>query len=351
MRNLIKKILKESEFEWVDDLISDNEFDYPAAAVYYKFGDTPEFRSIFLEKIVSEFTDLKLVGDRVILETSGWCDFAQLFYEDSRGSDGYINKYLAEKMTCEEDDWWEPYYTSDLVPRREWKRKIWNDMVTPNPQLVEAVLDYIRRKYVSPDDYNPNQLNIFRELPKKIDTIKINGRILDKSYFNELKNNLDELGDLIDDEEDFEDLKHELLWAYGDAYNTAARDEVWKAVNGAITDEFGEGGWKTKEITKPGGGMENRTYMEFDITKNFWSTVLNYYDNCFENCVGRDKEKNIDEIVEECDHCMEFEYSRYLDVYRNLLDDSGDLLHPRFQEWPDDDDVERYYIESVLDRL
>jgi len=48
---------------------------------------------------------------------------------------------------------------------------------------------------------------------------------------------------------------------------------------------------------------------------------------------------------------MEFEYSRYLDVYRNLLDDSGDLLHPRFQEWPDDDDVERYYIESVSDRI
>ena len=146
MKNLIRKILKESEdeFEWVQDLVP-SDFNYEPGAIYYKFGDNKEVRSYIIKKVTDGFNDLKLVGDRVMLETDGWCDFADLFYDDRRGSEGYVNRYLAKKMLCEDDDWWEPYHSSDLIPSRDWKRILWDDYVMGNEQVIKEILEHIKR--------------------------------------------------------------------------------------------------------------------------------------------------------------------------------------------------------------
>ncbi len=355
MKNLIRKILKESEdeFDWVQDLVP-ADFNYPPGAIYYKFGDSEEVRGYILKKVVGGFVDLKLVGDRVILETDGWCDFADLFYDDHRGTDGYVNRYVAKKMLCDEDgDWWNPY--DDIISnRREWKSTLWDDNVIGNDDVITEILNHIKKNYVSKPNYNPNQLDIFGELPKKQNVVNIKGRILDDDYFYELKNDLDLLGDLINQEEEFSNLRSELRWAYDDAYNTAARDQVWSAVKDKIEDEFGAGKWLQKDIQKP-SGVSTKHYMEFDITNLFWSSTLNFFYHCLNNRVGKEsvQDYTLEELEETFEECMTpaYEYSNFLEFYSALLDENGDEFNPRYQNYPDDGDIQKYFTESVSNRI
>jgi len=340
----------EDEFGWVEDITPTN-FDYPPGVVYHKFGGNEEVKKYVIKKVIeTQFSDVKLVGDKVILETDGWCDFTGLFYEDRRGSDGYINRYIADKMLCDEDgDWWEPYYASDLVPNREWKSMIWDDLVMENQKVLEAVLDNIKKNYVSSVNYNPKQLDIFGELPKKQNVVKINGKVLDSEYFSELKNNLNELGDLIDEENAFKELKNELRWAYGDAYNTAARDQIWLAVKGVIEDYFGQGTWQQKQVQRQGNTV-TKHYMEFDITNLFWDTISKFYEGCYRNC-NPPENLSLEELEEECPDCNYPDYSSFINFMAQFLSEIDDELHPRYQEYPDDNDVEKYFVESVMDRI
>lgn len=356
MKKLIRKILKESEdeFGWIQDLIP-ADFNYAPGAIYYKFGESKEVRDYILKLVVDGFNNLKLVGDKVILETDGWCDFTDLFYDDRRGSEGRVNRYLAKQMLCEDgEDWWEPYSSSDLIPRREWKNMLWNDYVMGNEKVIKEILNHIKKNYVSDVNYNPNQLDIFGELPKKQNVVEIKGRVLDTDYFYELTQDLDELGDLIDEEEEFGDLKNELRWAYGDAYNTAARDQIWEAVKGKIEAEFGQGKWLQKDIQKP-SGVATRHYMEFDITNLFWSSTLNFFDHCLNSRIGKEsvEDYTLEELEETFEECMTpaYEYSNFLEFYSVLLDENGDEFNPRFQDYPDDEDILKYFTESVMDRI
>jgi len=360
VRNLIKKILKEEydPFEWTKDLIPSGN--YSPGTIYFAFGDNEEVRKYILESIVKSFGDLKLNGDKVIMETDSWCDFADLFYDDRRGSDGYINQYLAKQILCDDDgDWWEPYHGSDLIPnKREWKDTIWDDLVLKNEKVITEILNYIKKNYVSKVGYNPNQLDVFGELPEKQNVVEIKGRVLDENYFYELKEDLDILGDLINEEEEFLELKRELSWAYADAYNTAARDEIWKSVKGVIERTFGGGVWKQKEVKKMDGTV-NRHYMEWGVTDLFWSTVLSYFDDCGYNydISNRVEGKSLDEIEEEIDNCCSqclnpaWDYNYFLSLYGERLRENGDEFNPRYQEWPDDDNIEKYFVESVMDRI
>lgn len=355
MKHLIKRILKESEeeFEWVKDLIP-ADFNYEPGAIYYKFGDNKEVRGYILKKVVDGFNDLKLVGDRVMLETDGWCDFADLFYDDSRGSDGRVNRHVAKKMLCEDDgDWWNPY-DGVIYNRREWKSTLWDDNVIGNDVVIKEILNHIKKKYVSKPNYNPSQLDIFGELPKKQNVVEIKGRILDDDYFYELKNNLDLLGDLINQEEEFSDLRSELRWAYDDAYNTAARDQVWEAVKDRIEAEFGTGKWSQKDIQKL-SGVATRHYMEFDITNLFWPTILNFFDHCLNSRVGKQSvdDYTLEELEETFEECMTpaYQESYFLSYYSVLLNENGDEFNPRFQKYPDDEDIQKYFTESVMDRI
>ena len=331
MRSLIKKILRESdELDWIRDVEVDTDLTPAQIKMRYE---------VFPLEVVGPnmpgFRDIHWEGGKLILYVDHWEDFAELFVDNDSSQYGYITKWLAEKVLAE-DDYWEPYY--DVV--HNWMDQVW-DMVTDN----EKLLNYIK-KYIKEGDFIGQELE-YDEDP-------------DMGGFREdmlLDNDL--LGELIRDEDIFEDLKRELTWAYESAYNVAARDNVWKAAYGSLKDIFGEGEWTSFE----NGRGQTRHMLKFDVTDLVMETVEKEIDNCLEGCKRYfDPERHVDdeheseaEAFEEfCDECHDFpftEWGDFISFYRNYLYEWDDLLNPSFSEWPDDKDVAEYFAEDVYGRI
>lgn len=356
MKNLIRRILKEneedSEFSWVDDIIKDYDYSNLAPGqLWYRanYGPVKTLRKNIMKDMASNFNDIEVSGDRIILiAEDGFCDFKEFFTDrENVVQYGRVNSWLVEKMFCNDDDYWEPY--SDTYS--DWDGDIWEDMVIPNKKLYEYILNQFKKEYVVPNNFNPKQLDIFGNLPKSreihfIEDLISNDkeRLLDEDYFNWLKEHPKELGKLIKDDDIFIDLKRELSWAYDDAYNTAARDEIYKSIKEEITDNFGEGQWSRMPIR----GRE-REVLKFDITNVFEDTINEYFENCFSWCLSGNED--IDNPEEFCDTCHDFEYYSFKDLYAKMLDDNDVEWSPRFNEYPSSDEIKEYFDESVYSRF
>jgi len=349
MRNLIKKILKESDdLDWIRDI--EVETDLTPAELKMRYDNIPF--GVFSKYIAGQFRDIYLEGGKLFLYLKDFSEFVDLFKED-RGGDGYVNRYLA-KLILAEDDFWEPYY--DFV---DWLNDVW-DMVTNDEELLQYIKEYIKKNYVVPKNYNPDQLDVFGNKPKKLNINNIDGRILDVDFFNEIIQDNDYLGELIETEPMFEDLKLELKWAYESAYNTAARDEVYLSTVGSIRDIFGDGEWTSFENIR--GHTENM--LKFDVTNLIIEVVENSIDNCLEECrkyfdVSKhyevDEHGSEEEAFEEfCEECVDHPFDNFGDFisfYSDLLDNSNDLLNPRYDEYPNDSVIVKYFPEDVYSRI
>ena len=196
------------------------------------------------------------------------------------------------------------------------------DAVTDNEEL----LNYIK-KYIKEGDFIGQELE-YDEDP-------------DMGGFREdmlLDNNL--LGELIEEEDIFDDLIHELTWAYTHAYNIAAQDNIYKAIYSEIEDIFGKGEWKSIDTANG-----TKHFLEFDVTDIVMETLLEELEDCIESCkryFNPDNEKyyNPDEYESEleafeeyCEGCVDYpftDYGHFLTFYREYLDERNELFNPSF---------------------
>jgi hypothetical protein len=332
----LKRIIKEEIdgfFDWIDEVPYDDD---EIGRLWYKLGGVNKENSgLFLPMIVSQFNDVKLDGNKVMLEVGDWCDLLELFYGGDNSHYGYIDRGLYEAIFCKED-WWEMYY--DIVD--DWKDQVW-DLVESDEELFKYIMKYVSENFINDE---------VTDLMGEEET-----RVLDVVYLDWLTVNKSEMGDLIAEDPTFEDLKHELRWAYESSYNAAASDNVYNAALNDVKGFLGTDENITYDKKMYDGSTKTLYVKRFDITDLFIDVVNTYFDDCYLGCqryYKGDVESDVDEFLEYCSSdCDQFDYSDFLSILSRHLENSDGYLNPRFYEHPDDDDVAKYFSEDVYQRI
>jgi hypothetical protein len=115
----------------------------------------------------------------------------------------------------------------------------------------------------------------------------------------------DDLKTLIETSEELDNLKYEIHWSLESAYNTSAYDEISEKISSAIEDVFGKGIWESKKVTRNGKETIKENLI-FDVTSIFDDYVNNYISERGEN--------------------PNDEFTYFIDLAKEVLDDSNDLL-------------------------
>jgi len=339
------KTINESEddgFGWIRDL--EIEPDLTPAQILLRYESFPV--EVVGPYIAGQFRDVEYRNGKLYFIADGWCDFVNLF-DDNSDDNSRVNRYLAKNVLCD-GDYWEPYSASDLIGR-EWKSNVW-DLVTENGEAVNLVLDHIKEHYVVPEDYNPKQLDIFGELPKEREIYEIGGRVLDTQFFNEISQDLNYLGDLIDDEDIFEELKRELGWAYANSYNAAVTNDIYKSTTDSIVDLFGSSyQWENGDLVFEATDLILSTIEE--IISDCWSDNRRYYDPERHKEDDQTDEEGFETFAEECIDKPFDNYSWFLNVYEERLSDYGEELNPSFSDYATNSEMKEYFLEDLQGRI
>lgn len=340
MRNLIKKILRESDdLQWIKDV--EIESHLSPSQILHRYDTFP---SKVVGPMIEDngFSDISYEGGKYILKVDSWFDFSDLFL-DVHSDYNSIGRDLAKRILSDED-YWEPYASHDLV--YDWSDQVWS-MVAGDKELYNYVVKWIGDNLVG-------------------DEMRFEGKetTLTKENVLEWSADSDVLGQEIDELDVFEDLKLNLTWAYGSAYNTAARDNIYNSVIGVIRDDFGKGEWESKTFNI-NGEDKTRHQLRFDVTHLLEDSVTEYISDCWSNCrrwwdpkeqhSGYLEDQSEEEGFEEyCDECWDTpfnEYSTFLYFYKEYLDDTDGLYYPSYDEYPDDEPLTKYFIEDVYARI
>ena len=336
MKNL-RKIIKEEidDFDWIRDIQVDT--DLTPAQVYNRYGNITF--DVSGQYIASQFNDLALEGDKIYLYASGWEDFVNLF-EDCDGGYGYMCRGLA-KLVLSEDDYWESYY--DVIGN--WENDVWS-IVESNPDMLDYVVKHLRETYVgnAEVEYDEEEVTLSDELLDEL-----------------VKTNRSTLGQIINESGDLEELKRELSWSYENGYNNSARNNIWESAYEAIKDLVGEGDW----ITIQNNRGDNVSKIKFNVTDLVIDSVKGEIERCFDDCNRYwDEERHYDPIdtefnsLEEAyeDYCQcndkPFEeHSYFLDFLSSHLYETSEQLNPRYDEYPDSDEIAEYMKEDIYGRF
>jgi hypothetical protein len=299
---------------------------------------TPENKLIYRGKAfqLANMGDVRMNGDGTVdLICNGYEDFIDWFYDGSIGYSGSNPKYVA-KIMFSDDDFWEPF--RDVVPNNEWYSTVWDNV---NENNFQEVIKYMTEKVLQ-DNKITVDASSFDGEKKYASWIKKDN--IDDSSFYLTKNRLlkiskDDLGSIIEENDDLEELKDNLKWAYEQAYNDASRDKYYNAYTEEIYETLStnsEPRWentgKKKKVTRKDGTFYEYDEQVFIIPKiGFFSLVKQWVD-------------------ENIGYETEFQYN-FIDTVQNYLSEYNDLLSPDPSEWPDDDVVEKYFNDAIVDRI
>jgi hypothetical protein len=315
------KTLNESEEDdwgWAKEI--EVKTDLTPAQIYNRYQTFPI--EIVGPYIAGQFRDVEYRGGKLYFITDGWCDLVRLF-EDNSGGYNYMNRYLAKNIFCD-DDYWEPYSASDLIGR-EWKSTVW-DLVTDDLKALEYIKKYIREGGFIEGELENGEP--FRE-----------DMLLDD----------DLIGDLINEDEMFDDLKRELGWAYASSYNNAVSNGIYNTATDSIIDLLGKPTWEASNLVFECTDLILNTVE--NLISSCWSDNRKYYDPERHKEEDQTDEEAFEEFAEECVDKPFDQHSWFVDLYVEHLEENDDELNPRFDDYATNSEMKEYFLEDLYGRI
>lgn len=304
---------------------------------------------------ITNMSDVRMNENGTVdLICEGYKDFEDWFYDGEIGYSHANPKYVAEKIFGE--DYWEPYY--DVVSDSDWIDTVWDNVndegqIEIRKYIVEEILGVV-------DDKKKLKTKKKVEVKKEKISIDVEDNDLDEEKYapwikkdkisegetqfyltpNRLKKiDNDDLGKIISEDDQFDDLKNNLKWAYESAYNNAASGEWYEAYVDDIFDIL-----STKEVRWEKTGRMNKVTRKDKSTYEYEEQIfvianISFFDNV------------MNWVDDNIGYNEEFQYSSFIDTVQNYLSESSNLLSPDPSEWPDDKNVRKYFNEELVDRI
>ena len=298
-----------------------------------KDGDlTPEEKINYLRKAFKIFASADCRfndnGTVDLLLYNGYNDLVDWFYDGNVGYSGSNPRYVAKSIFGEDDNF-EPY--DDVV--QNWVDEVWDPTSNEN---VEHIKEYIKEK-ILPVEVDTDELDLdetFGPINEE-GYITLTPEILDKL-------SKDQLGKIIDDVDEFDQLKDETKWAYEIGYNQAISSEWYEAYIDEIFSLIGGDGKPEWEKT---GRINKHTYKSGDEVKTYESEeqILVIYNIKFFGIVSEWIEDNIK-------YENEFQYG-FIDTVSNYLSENNNELTPDPSEWPNNKNTEENYNDILPGRI
>jgi hypothetical protein len=257
----------------------------------YKDYVTKEGRAIPI------FNDIKWGGDTPYLIIDGWHELSTLYHSNDRS--------VAELVLGEDSS---ELFSVDSV---DFMGEVWNEL---NEKSLKHIIDYIKDNgFIGGEleyDEDPDGGGLSEDMLADSDL----------------------LGELINDEDMFDDLKRELENFYRWSYNSAAEDEVFKSISSDIVDLLGsKGEWDVIKSKKEGGS--DKHILKFDISKIFMDILERFVE-----CEGK---------------LPEDEYADFMQVLSATLECEGEMLETPDMGYfyPDSSTISEHLNENILGNL
>ena len=295
---LFNFVLKKFSFKKLADIIGHDGVFQLFSIVKFKKGI-----NYMIENKVGDIRidDIRIQDGKVVLIVNDRSDYAFLFDEES----------TAENILGEDGLDWTPY--DDVI--YDWYDQVWGCM---EPKSIELVKEWIKKNV---GEYENDEGDI-------ID--------LGDTYLNEIDD--DDLGKIIDEYDEFEELKKELSWAYDSAYDSVAQSDIINSTQNQLEEYLGNYvGYEPVKLSKNRYNKETGNYEKYEYSDYIY--LYNAGDSLYD---------------------MLYEYAAtnwgypvdYNTYFRSLLKESDPKkLYIDTDSYPDSGEVCKYFNEDLPDRI
>lgn len=264
-----------STAEWVDFLKEKGLFKRAVNALIHGGGAISEVASPFMKYlmeyspiqakkiVIQSCRDLKTVGGRTYMILDEREDLASLFKDEAQ-----VKEILGDDLD------WEPYYSDSFDSYH---------IDNLNEKALQHVMGAILKKFENQNiPLDTGDFEVYHDEDVQSGKIQDDdeGFILTKERLAEIERD-GNLYDLINEADELDDIKNNLIWASDDAQNMALQGEYYNSVFKEIKDVFGSKGeeFKTGVKTKSEHGEYDEWKYRIEVDGMLFDTVSTYLEN------------------------------------------------------------------------
>jgi hypothetical protein len=295
---LFNFVLKKFSFKKLADIVGYDEVFQLFSIVGFKKGI-----NYMIENKIGDIRidDIRIQDGKVVLIVNDRSEYAFLFDEES----------TAENILGEDGLDWTPY--DDVI--YDWYDQVWDCMT---PKSIELVKAWIKSNVAEYENDEGDEID------------------LGDTYLNEIDD--DDLGKIIDEYNEFEELKRELSWAYDSAYNSVAESDIIENTQNQLEEYLGNYvGYEPVKLSKTRYNKETGNYEKYEYSDYIY--LYNAGDSLYD---------------------MLYEYAAtnwgypvdYNTYFRSLLKESDPKkLYIDTDSYPDSGEVCKYFNEDLPGRI